>query len=134
MCGKPGILMCRECDREYPREQAHYFCRQCFADWHGNPSRLNHRPILRESENDDIGRLQLLSVICIESSHYVCFTRLKGSGTNEWVFFDSMAEKQGNWLASSHKWTDNVVLKVCRIAKYLCKIVITNSPTAKTYR
>ena len=42
------------------------------------------------------GTLQLLSVLCIETSHYVCFTRIIGSGKDEWVFFDSMAERQGN--------------------------------------
>ena len=42
------------------------------------------------------GTLQLLSVLCIETSHYVCFTRITGSGKDEWVFFDSMAERQGN--------------------------------------
>ena len=44
----------------------------------------------------DTGTLQLLSVLCIETSHYVCFTRITGSGKDEWVFFDSMAERQGN--------------------------------------
>ena len=41
------------------------------------------------------GTLQLLSVLCIETSHYVCFTRIIRSGKDEWVFFDSMAERQG---------------------------------------
>ena len=52
----------------------------------------------RDSDvNDfDTGTLQLLSVLCIETSHYVCFTRITGSGKDEWVFFDSMAERQGN--------------------------------------
>ena len=44
---------------------------------------------------NDVGRLQLLSVICIETSHYVCFTKPGGSGADEWVFFDSMAERPG---------------------------------------
>ena len=44
------------------------------------------------------GTLQLLSVLCIETSHYVCFTRITGSGKDEWVFFDSMAERQGIML------------------------------------
>ena len=44
---------------------------------------------------------QLLSVLCIETSHYVCFTRITGSsGKDEWVFFDSMAERQGNNASS----------------------------------
>jgi len=40
----------------------------------------------------EVGTLQLLSVLCIETSHYVCFTRIMGSERDEWVFFDSMAE------------------------------------------
>lgn len=35
--------------------------------------------------------LQLLSVICIETSHYVCFTR----ADEKWVFMDSMADRVG---------------------------------------
>ena len=35
--------------------------------------------------------LQLLSVVCIETSHYVCFTRADG----RWVFMDSMADRVG---------------------------------------
>ena len=34
--------------------------------------------------------LELLSVICIETRHYVCFTR---HSDNQWVFFDSMASR-----------------------------------------
>ena len=35
--------------------------------------------------------LQLLSVLCIETSHYVCFTKSEG----RWVFMDSMADRVG---------------------------------------
>ena len=35
--------------------------------------------------------LQLLSVLCIETSHYVCFTR----SDERWVFMDSMADRVG---------------------------------------
>ena len=35
--------------------------------------------------------LQLLSVICIETSHYVCFTRSE----QRWIFMDSMADRVG---------------------------------------
>ena len=38
-----------------------------------------------------ICRLQLLSVICIETSHYVCFTRCD----DRWLFHDSMADRIG---------------------------------------
>lgn len=37
------------------------------------------------------------SVLCIETSHYVCFTRIMEPSRDEWVFFDSMAfERPGN--------------------------------------
>ena len=51
-----------------------------------------------EPSDDFRGRkLQLLSVLCIETSHYVCFTK---ATRNDWVFFDSMAERLGTivWL------------------------------------
>ena len=34
--------------------------------------------------------LKLLSVICIETSHYVCFTR---ADDGRWIFHDSMANR-----------------------------------------
>ena len=46
-------------------------------------------------------KLKLISVICIETSHYVCFTRITGSGDDQWLFFDSMAERQGLDIATS---------------------------------
>ena len=59
----------------------------------------NHRPQQLKSSgtgNDfDTGKLQLLSVLCIETSHYVCFTRVN---ENDWVFFDSMAERLGTYV------------------------------------
>ena len=36
-----------------------------------------------------MARLELLSVICIETSHYVCFARQE----KRWIFFDSMANR-----------------------------------------
>ena len=37
-----------------------------------------------------ISKLELLSVICIETSHYVCYTRSQNGG---WLFHDSMANR-----------------------------------------
>ena len=42
-----------------------------------------------------VGELDLLSVICIETSHYVCFTRDPRDDTErKWIFFDSMADRK----------------------------------------
>lgn len=39
-------------------------------------------------------RLDLFAVLCIETSHYVSFIR-HGPGSQDWIFFDSMADRQG---------------------------------------
>jgi len=91
--------MCEDCGKEELKPTTNYFCEECSVRWHGNPNRRHHKLVMMKSSNDasdgDDGRLRLLSVLCIETSHYVCFTRLEGSGSNEWVFFDSMAERPG---------------------------------------
>lgn len=38
--------------------------------------------------------MELFSIMCIETSHYVAFVKA-GQGENDWVFFDSMADRQG---------------------------------------
>ena len=67
------------------------FCGGCSKVWHAHPSRNNG-----EHNVEDISvKLRLISVICVRVSHYVCFTRVTGSGDDQWLFFDSMAERQG---------------------------------------
>ena len=70
-----------------------YFCSNCWPLWHQKSHRKNHKHYVYD--DFDTGTLHLLSVLCVETSHYVCFTRITGSGKDEWVFFDSMAERQG---------------------------------------
>ena len=101
MCNKPSSYVCNDCNNE-PSLQANkklYFCNNCLDLWHNHPNRQSHRPHRLKStgtDNDfDTGKLQLLSVLCIETSHYVCFTR---ATENEWVFFDSMAERLGMYV------------------------------------
>jgi len=98
MCNKPSSCVCNECNNE-PSLKVNkklYFCEECSFFWHNNHSRRGHKPCQlqpAEPANEfDTGKLQLLSVLCIETSHYVCFTRVT---ENEWVFFDSMAERLG---------------------------------------
>lgn len=44
--------------------------------------------------------LELVAVLCIETSHYVTFARVGEKNCNRWVFFDSMADRHG--LASGY--------------------------------
>ena len=104
VCSKQGTDFCPDCGPGKQggiKENPSYFCKDCVGLWHTHENRKHHKPISKQSSSDgvdggDTGRLRLLSVLCIETSHYVCFTRVQGSGTNEWVFFDSMAERPGS--------------------------------------
>ena len=93
--------VCNECSHQ--KNQTHFYCGTCSLRWHQNYCDHTHELY----NNDfDTGTLQLLSVLCIETSHYVCFTRITGSsGKDEWVFFDSMAERQGKKLNVVHTTT-----------------------------
>lgn len=42
--------------------------------------------------------MELFAVVCIETSHYVAFVK-SGSGMDApWCFFDSMADRKGNYM------------------------------------
>ena len=82
--------VCNDCSSQ--KSQMRFYCSACSPQWH--QSYCDHQHFLYNNDFDT-GTLQLLSVLCIETSHYVCFTRITGSGKDEWVFFDSMAERQG---------------------------------------
>ncbi|KRZ61990.1 Ubiquitin carboxyl-terminal hydrolase CYLD [Trichinella nativa] len=41
--------------------------------------------------------LQLAAVLCIESSHYVSFVRVGDRPESDWIFFDSMADREGDF-------------------------------------
>ena len=89
ICNQQDSYVCIDCSTEL--KQLKYYCAPCSL--HQHQIYCDHEHDLSNHAN---GTLQLLSVLCIETSHYVCFTRITGSGKDEWVFFDSMAERQGN--------------------------------------
>lgn len=97
ICGGIGKWKCLHCsDGKSTESMQLYFCTGCNDIWHKHPRRVKHVPELnKENGVKEIGRLQLLSVLCIETSHYVCFTRIMGPEKDDWVFFDSMAERPG---------------------------------------
>lgn len=39
--------------------------------------------------------LELSAVVCIETSHYVCFVKCGSGSEAPWCFFDSMADRKG---------------------------------------
>ena len=99
VCDQPGEELCTECSKldELKDDITPYFCGRCSVLWHSHPNRQSHKPVLRRGSVADTYPLELLSVLCIETSHYVCFTRITGSGRDQWVFFDSMATRTGKY-------------------------------------
>ena len=97
MCGWNPIYRCHKCGKDDPSFQngvIHHFCESCVELAHGHPNRRGHSPEAIERTSEPI-ILDLISVVCIEKSHYTCFTWFD----NSWVFFDSMAERTGRvWM------------------------------------
>ena len=86
-----AVVTCEECVRVYrvdSKESKVFLCDEC--------SKLTHKTrqhsSLRELPEHKLSfPMDLLSVICIETSHYVCFTRCD----DRWLFHDSMADRIG---------------------------------------
>ena len=98
MCGRDPTYRCRKCGEDDPSFQTgvtHHFCELCVKPAHEHPNRRGHSFEAVQERSSEPVVLDLMSVVCIEKSHYVCFTRLKDS----WVFFDSMADRTGRvWM------------------------------------
>ena len=95
VCGSIPTHRCHDCGRNDPHFQSretHFLCQSCLRSVHAHPDRQSHNPeAIAEERVTEPVILELMSVVCIEKSHYVCFTRLEDS----WVFFDSMADRTG---------------------------------------
>ena len=91
ICGDVPLKECIECISDFKStENADkiYFCEECALRAHkkdANRDKHNCTDIADVGVNE----LELLSVICIETSPYVCFTRSE----ERWIFFDSMANR-----------------------------------------
>ncbi|XP_064393273.1 ubiquitin carboxyl-terminal hydrolase CYLD-like isoform X2 [Halichondria panicea] len=100
-CGEESTIQCESCGPLSQQQFTHY-CQRCSDLFHSNPShkdRANHRLTVAvaatPADDPELAQLDLLSVICIETSHYVCFTRdPRDDIGKKWIFFDSMADRQ----------------------------------------
>ena len=85
-CGKDkATVLCEKCHDEFGAKNRMAFCDSCFD--------IGHTHKRTEHEKEQIGTdadLELLSVLCIETSHYVCFTK----SNKQWLFFDSMFDRK----------------------------------------
>ncbi|KAG7488291.1 hypothetical protein MATL_G00033130 [Megalops atlanticus] len=107
LCGLLASVECTDCFRDptYGNTGFKQFCSVCSKQVHAHPQRRSHKPsAIRLPEGYPPAgspyappreKLQLFAVLCIETSHYVAFVR-HGPGSRDWIFFDSMADRQGD--------------------------------------
>ena len=51
-----------------------------------------------EERTLDEQKMELFAVVCIETSHYVAFVKCGVGADAPWCFFDSMADRKGNFF------------------------------------
>lgn len=93
----PECFLTKEC---YLKDV--FYCTRCFKEGHNDINSSTHVPCEVITKNVYQPRkilLKLSAVLCIETSHYVSFVNCNvNSATPEndrWVFFDSMADREG---------------------------------------
>uniref|UniRef100_A0A0N5C3H1 ubiquitinyl hydrolase 1 n=1 Tax=Strongyloides papillosus TaxID=174720 RepID=A0A0N5C3H1_STREA len=99
----PATKKCAECflTKECYLKDV-FYCSRCFKEAHSDINSSTHVPcevITKEISSPQKILLKLSAVLCIETSHYVSFVNCNvNSSTPEsdrWVFFDSMADREG---------------------------------------
>uniref|UniRef100_A0A0N4ZNK9 ubiquitinyl hydrolase 1 n=1 Tax=Parastrongyloides trichosuri TaxID=131310 RepID=A0A0N4ZNK9_PARTI len=94
----PECFLTKEC---YLKDV--FYCSRCFKDSHSDGNSSTHVPceVITKNPSSQPKKilLKLSAVLCIETSHYVSFVNCNvNSATPEndrWVFFDSMADREG---------------------------------------
>uniref|UniRef100_A0A5S6QW25 USP domain-containing protein n=1 Tax=Trichuris muris TaxID=70415 RepID=A0A5S6QW25_TRIMR len=100
-CTRLAQLQCKECYLVKTQKLSDtFFCTKCFHEFHSSlTTDQDHAVVLLHIRDSykvtEPIILQLASVMCIESSHYVSFVRTGHKPDAEWIFFDSMADREG---------------------------------------
>ncbi|KAM8915064.1 ubiquitin carboxyl-terminal hydrolase CYLD isoform 1-T2 [Spinachia spinachia] len=104
ICGRLAAFECLQClpDRKLQPGRIKQYCSTCNPQVHSHPSRQGHSPkalsVPADAGSDSpVPRhvMQLLAVLCIQTSHYVSFVKF-GPDPHSWLFFDSMADRSGD--------------------------------------
>ncbi|VDP27612.1 unnamed protein product [Soboliphyme baturini] len=97
-------MMCEECYLTTADSlDMAYFCGSCFEKVHAQLKESDHacdelvpyKPSPGCNYSNSRVCLELASVLCIESSHYVSFVRIGTDADSRWIFFDSMSDREG---------------------------------------
>ncbi|KAG7167890.1 Ubiquitin carboxyl-terminal hydrolase CYLD-like, partial [Homarus americanus] len=108
ICGKLAEYECRECFGQCGSGlESIAFCAKCMDKVHSHKKRGSHSSTRKLKVPPDFQMLadhcgsiprvymELFAVVCIETSHYVAFTRCGSGADATWCFFDSMADRKG---------------------------------------
>jgi len=105
ICGLLAVWECPACYGDHDTGLASTaFCHTCLHRTHQHKRRQSHKqeklsrpPGWNKQETQPIPRIfmELVAVVCIETSHYVSFVRCGDSPRAPWCFFDSMADRKG---------------------------------------
>ncbi|KAG8140758.1 hypothetical protein E2320_003413, partial [Naja naja] len=127
LCQGLAVMECPDCYRDPSFGMRHIkqFCKICNQQVHKHRARRYHQPhaLHLPEEFSHFGSLpetiprqtmQLFAVLCIETSHYVGFTR-HGPDVHQWLFFDSMADREGGLNGFNIPW----VTPCSEVADYL---------------
>ncbi|XP_037284431.2 ubiquitin carboxyl-terminal hydrolase CYLD isoform X3 [Rhipicephalus microplus] len=102
VCGRQATLECWECFRPDVGLECTSYCDSCSKTVHQHKDRTDHKQeplLIKDSFRKDAPLrrevMDLFAVVCIETSHYVCFVKCPVKNKHTWCFFDSMADREG---------------------------------------
>ncbi|KAM7283184.1 uncharacterized protein ISCGN_000324 [Ixodes scapularis] len=102
VCGRLACKECRDCFRPDVGLEGTSYCSTCSEAVHKHPDRVQHtlsnlKVVEGIGKDSPVQRhyMDLCAVVCIETSHYVCFVKCGQDPDSTWVFFDSMADREG---------------------------------------
>ena len=107
-----ATLICDDCYKQFNSKTVMAYCNECYKMSHKS-SRSNHTS--RPCSTWD-SKLDLLSVLCIETSHYVCFSRQE----RRWLFFDSMSNRVCKFIINA---SNKLFLKIFTLFKLMSIIL-----------
>lgn len=106
ICGQLAEYECKECFGQFGDGlDSTAFCQKCMDKSHSHRKRFKHKTarlavppefsMLKEHTQIQRIYMELFAVLCIETSHYVCFVKCGNGPDAPWCFFDSMADRKG---------------------------------------
>ncbi|KAM8961301.1 ubiquitin carboxyl-terminal hydrolase CYLD-like isoform 2-T2 [Pelodytes ibericus] len=104
ICQSLAVVECHDCYEDVEIAPGHIkqYCQICNKQVHLHKRRTGHHPQQLTLPKDLSGQIvfqqqcmELYAVLCIETSHYVAFIRVNSQDPPLWVFFDSMADREG---------------------------------------